>query len=76
MQRMQSPNPAIVGAAIVSGLDSNQATALHHDAEQAQALLDEADLHETDQADYYDAGTTPTPPAEPRRSLLDRLLRR
>ena len=56
---MQSPNPAIDGAAIVKGLDSNQATALHHDADQAQALLDEADLHEMDQADYYgDAATT------------------
>lgn len=74
---MQSPNPAIDGAAIVRGLDSNQATALHHDADQAQALLDEADLLEMDQADYYgDAGTTETPAPEPRRSLLDRLRRR
>ncbi|HEY7942202.1 MAG TPA: hypothetical protein VID25_09660 [Candidatus Limnocylindrales bacterium] len=74
---MQSPNPAIDGAAIVQGLDSNQAAALHHDAHQAQAILDEADLHEMDQADYYgDAATTGLPAVEPRRSLLDRLLRR
>lgn len=74
---MQSPNPAIVGTAIVKGLESNQATALHHDADQAQAILDEADLHEMDQADYYGDTATSEPPAiEPRRSLLDRLLSR
>lgn len=74
---MRSPNPAIDGAAIVKGFDSNQAIALQHDADQAQALLDEADLPEMDQADYYGgAATTETPAPEPRRSLLDRLFRR
>jgi hypothetical protein len=75
---MQSPNPAIDGAAIVKGLDPNQATAQHHDADRAQAVLDEADLHEMDQAEYYgDAGAaTDVSATRPRRSLLDRLLRR
>ncbi|MFI5262217.1 MAG: hypothetical protein ACHQZR_06670 [Candidatus Limnocylindrales bacterium] len=42
-----------------------------------QALLDEADLHEMDQADHYgDTGKMETPAPEPRRSPLDRLLRR
>lgn len=76
------PNPAITGTAIVKGLDPNQATARHHDADEAQAVLDEADLHEMEQADYYgdaattEAATTEAPAIEPRRSLLDRVLRR
>ena len=74
---MQSPNPAIEGAAIVGGLDSNQAGVLHHDAEMAQAALDEADLHEMERADYYEAAaTTEATKPEPRRSLLGRLLHR
>ena len=71
------PNPAITGTAIVKSLDPNQATAHHHDTADAQAALDEADLHEMERAEYYDDAATPaTPASKPRRSLLDRLLRR
>ena len=71
------PNPAITGTAIVKSLDPNQATAHHHDTADAQAAIDEADLHEMELAEYYDdAAAAETPASQPRPSLLDRLLRR
>ena len=76
------PNPAITGTAIVKALDTEVATAHHQDADRARAALDEADLHEMEQAAYYsDAGPSEPSTIEPptikaRRSLLDRLLRR
>jgi len=71
------PNPAITGTAVIKGLDPNQATAHHADAEHAQAALDEADLQELERAEYY--GDRPAPEAHVearRRSLFDRILRR
>lgn len=70
------PNPAITGTAIVKALDPNQATARHQDADEAQAVLDEADLHDMERAEYDEPATTEMPAPQPRRSLLDRLLRR
>lgn len=74
----QSPNPSISGTAVVEAINSNQPTARHEDAEDAQAALDEADLREVERANYYGDGGTPTeaPATKPHRGLLDRLLRR
>ena len=74
---MGFPNPPIAGTAIVGALDTELATAHHQDADHAQAVLDEADLHEMERAEYYDDAAPTEPPApEPGRSLVDRLLRR
>jgi hypothetical protein len=71
------PNPSITGSAIGKALDPNQALAAQLDATSAHAALDETELHELERAEYY--GDKPAASAavnEPRRSLLDRLLRR
>ena len=50
------------------------------EANTERAALDEAELHDLERAEYYDempTVTTPEPaPAEPRPSLIGRLLRR
>lgn len=73
-------NP-VTGEAIRKALGPDQVAAASGSAEQQQrAALDEAELRDLERAEYY--GETPavnedaTPAARPRRSILDRLLRR
>ena len=76
---MQTPNPVIVGTVIVSSLGANQtAAANEHDLSGKQAALDEAELRVLERAEYYGETAAMTGPvvAPPRRSLLDRLVRR
>lgn len=75
------PNPAIVGEAARKALTPEQTSAANRqDASIERAALDEAELHDLERTEYYDetpALTAPGPtPAEPRRSIVDRLLRR
>ena len=70
------PNPAIAAEAARKALGTNQALAANqHEVSDEQAVLNEADLHDLEQAEYYPAGHV-TPPAPVKRSLLDRLLAR
>lgn len=69
-------NPAISRA-----LNTEQAAAADlQEASTERAALDEAELHDVEQAEYYDhTATVTTPeraPAESGRSLIDRLFRR
>jgi hypothetical protein len=75
---MGFPNPSISGTAIVKALDPDLATAGERDASGEQADRDEADLRELERAEYYHDAAPVTTAAEstPRRSRLDRLLRR
>jgi hypothetical protein len=67
------PNPTIWGEATRRALGTSEADAANaHDASVEQAALNEADLHDLEQAEYY----PDEPPAPAKRSLLDRLLRR
>jgi hypothetical protein len=78
---MTSPwNPA-TGEAIRKALGPDQVrAAVESGQQQGKAPLDEAELRELERAEYY--GGTPaviedaTLAARPRRSILDRLLRR
>jgi hypothetical protein len=77
---MGFPNPAIAGSAITKALGPDQTAAANRDGRvnDAQAALDRADLRELEGAEYYGDVPPATEPARsaPRRSLLDRLLRR
>ena len=70
------PNPAISGDAILKALGPDD----HNVMNEQQRALDEADLRELERAAYY--GETPAileaaaTAAKPRRTILDRLLRR
>ena len=70
------PNPAVSGDAIIKALgpDDPRGKSEH------QAALDEADLREFERAEYYGESLAvpngPATAANPRRTLLDRLLRR
>jgi hypothetical protein len=73
------PNPAIGAEAARKALGARQELAANqHDVSDEQAVLNEADLHELEQAEYYPetAPENPTSPAPAKRSLLDRLLGR
>ena len=73
------PNPAIAAEAARKALGSSQELAANqHDVSVEQALLNEADLHELEQAEYYpqSAPRHVAPPISAKRSLLDRLLGR
>ena len=72
---VSGPNPAISGEAIRKALTPEQAAAANRqDASVERAALDEAELQDLERAEYYE--DAPPATAEPRRSILDRLLRR
>ena len=68
-------NPSITGEGDRIGLTQDQIIAAEaHQEAVAQAALDEEELRELEQAEYYPDEPAPAP--RPHRSLLDRLLRR
>lgn len=74
-------NPGISGEAIRKALMPEQvAAANRRDASVERATLDEAELQDLERAEYYSETPATVSPgataAEPRRSRLDRLLRR
>ena len=73
------PNPAIWADAAGKALGESQTHAADaHDLSAEQAILDEAELHDLEHAEYYPAPAPPpaVPPSPAPRSLLDRLLGR
>jgi len=73
----QSMNPGISGYGAQKGVMSEiNAAAAEHEHQEDQGDLDAQELVELEQAEYYGAAPTPRPEAAPRRTLLDRLLRR
>jgi hypothetical protein len=73
---MQSPNPSIVGEAVRNALTSDESRAADAaDASTSRAALDEEELRELERTEFYADAPAPAAPA-PRRTWLDRLLRR
>ena len=78
---LSGPNPSITGEAIRKALGTGQTAEANERTESERlAALDEADLRELERAEYPREPPAAIEPTEveatPRRSILDRLLRR